>query len=110
MTTLELTVNSNGVAQYVRVSGDPSSGETLIAIHGGPGMTSDYMLNLEKLAGPDLAVVSYDQRGIGRSSSPQAEPGNYTLNQYTEDLRRCGCPPAPQRVGRSVSRPDSQPL
>ncbi|MEJ2708631.1 MAG: alpha/beta hydrolase [Anaerolineales bacterium] len=85
-TPREITVNSNGVAQYVRVSGNPSSGNVLIAIHGGPGMTSDYMLNLEKLAGSDLAVVNYDQRGTGRSSSPQADPENYTLDQYAEDL------------------------
>lgn len=86
MIVREITVNSNSVAQYVRVSGNASSGNVLIAIHGGPGMTSDYMLNLEKLAGPDLAVVNYDQRGVGRSSSPQADPDNYTLEQYAEDL------------------------
>ena len=49
-------------------------------------MTSDYMLNLEKLAGPDLAVVTYDQRGVGRSSSPPADPSSYTLEKYAEDL------------------------
>jgi proline iminopeptidase len=82
----ETTANNEDVTLYVRVAGDPASGNVLIAIHGGPGMTSDYMLNLEKLAGPDLAVVSYDQRGVGRSSSPTAEPGNYTLVKYAEDL------------------------
>jgi pimeloyl-ACP methyl ester carboxylesterase len=49
-------------------------------------MTHDYMLNLEELAGPDLAVVTYDQRGVGRSSSPQADPASYTLEKYAEDL------------------------
>ncbi len=49
-------------------------------------MTSDYMLNLEKLAGPDLAVVTYDQRGVGRSSSPPAALASYTLEKYAEDL------------------------
>jgi proline iminopeptidase len=82
----ETTASNEDVRLYVRVAGDPSSGNVLIAIHGGPGMTSDYMLNLEKLAGPDLAVVTYDQRGVGRSSSPTAEPGNYTLAKYAEDL------------------------
>jgi len=82
----EITANNNDITLYVRVAGDPASGNVLIAIHGGPGMTSDYMLNLEKLAGPDLAVVTYDQRGVGRSSSPTAEPGNYTLVKYAEDL------------------------
>lgn len=86
-TTLrEITANSGDVALYVRISGDPTSGNVIIAIHGGPGMTSDYMLSLEKLAGPDLAMVSYDQRGVGRSSSPQADPDNYTLDQYAADL------------------------
>ncbi len=85
-TPREITANSGDVALYVRVAGEPLSGNVLIAIHGGPGMTSDYMLNLEKLAGPDLAVVTYDQRGVGRSSSPQANPGFYTLDQYAEDL------------------------
>jgi len=47
----------------------PESGNTLIAIHGGPGLSSHYMLNLERLAGPELAVVTYDQRGVGRSTS-----------------------------------------
>jgi len=78
--------NNNDVKLYVRVAGDPASGNVLIAIHGGPGMTSDYMLNLETLAGSDLAVVTYDQRGVSRSSSPQANPGNYTLAKYAEDL------------------------
>jgi pimeloyl-ACP methyl ester carboxylesterase len=82
----ELTAISNGVELHVRMAGDPASGDVLIAIHGGPGMTHDYMLSLEKLAGPDLAVVTYDQRGIGRSSSPSADPANYTLVQYAEDL------------------------
>jgi len=82
----ETTANNEDVTLYVRVAGDPSSGNVLIAIHGGPGMTSDYMLNLEKLAGSDLAVVTYDQRGVGHSSSPQADPGNYTLEKYAKDL------------------------
>lgn len=82
----ERNVQTPEVTLYVRMAGNLHSGKVLIAIHGGPGMTSDYMLNLEKLAGPDLAVVTYDQRGVGRSSSPPADPGNYTLGKYAEDL------------------------
>jgi proline iminopeptidase len=58
----------------------------LIAIHGGPGMSSDYMIGLEQLAGPDLAVVTYDQRGTGRSTSPPANASSYDLLQYVADL------------------------
>jgi len=82
----ELAVESDGITLHVRVTGDPSSGNVLIVLHGGPGMTLDYMLSLETLAGPDLAVVSYDQRGVGRSSSPAEDPDNYTLAKYAEDL------------------------
>jgi proline iminopeptidase len=71
---------------HVRVASDPAAGNVLVAIHGGPGMTSDYMLSLEQLAGPDLAVVTYDQRGVGRSASPPAVPASYTLDRYAEDL------------------------
>lgn len=82
----ELTVENDGVTLYVRTMGVPDPENVLIAIHGGPGMTHDYMLNLETLAGPGLTVVTYDQRGIGRSSSPPDDPANYTLALYAQDL------------------------
>ena len=82
----ELTIENDGIKLYVRTAGDPASGNVLIAIHGGPGMTHDYMLSLEQLAGPSLVVVTYDQRGVGRSSSPPEDPANYTLARYAQDL------------------------
>jgi len=82
----ELNVEGSEVTLYARVAGNLKSGNVLIAIHGGPGMTSDYMLNLENLATENFAVVTYDQRGVGRSSSPQDDPVNYTLGKYAEDL------------------------
>jgi proline iminopeptidase len=44
------------------------------------------MASLEQLAGPDLAVVTYDQRGTGRSSRPPDAVSNYELADYTADL------------------------
>jgi proline iminopeptidase len=44
------------------------------------------MLDLEQLAGQDLAVVTYDQRGVGESTPPPADPSNYGLTDYVEDL------------------------
>jgi pimeloyl-ACP methyl ester carboxylesterase len=82
----ERNVQGPDAILYARIAGNLKSGHVLIAIHGGPGMTSDYMLNLEKLAGPNLAVVTYDQRGVGRSASPPADPSSYTLEKYAEDL------------------------
>ncbi|MFC1620195.1 alpha/beta fold hydrolase, partial [Candidatus Neomarinimicrobiota bacterium] len=77
---------SDDVSLYVRVAGQANTGAALITIHGGPGMSSRYMLSLEQLAGPDLTVVSWDQRGADQSTSPPDESTYYTLPKYAEDL------------------------
>jgi proline iminopeptidase len=82
----ELKVQSPDVTLYVRVAGNAPSGNVLIAINGGPGLSSHYMLGLEDLAGPNFAVVTYDQRGVSRSSPPLMDPANYTLAKYVDDL------------------------
>jgi proline iminopeptidase len=71
---------------HVRIAGGPQPGNVLIAVHGGPGMSSDYMVGLEKLAGAELAVVTYDQRGTGRSTNPPQEASSYALLKYVTDL------------------------
>lgn len=82
----ELSVQSGDVTLFVRVAGDPRSGEVLLASHGGPGMTSHYMVDLEQLAGPNMAVVTYDQRGTGRSTAPTGGASDYELEDYADDL------------------------
>ena len=82
----ELEAHAPDVTQYARVAGNHESGNTLIAIHGGPGLSSHYMLNLESLAGPELAVLTYDQRGVGRSTSVLLDPANFGLLEDVEDL------------------------
>ena len=79
----ELEVQADDVTLYVRIAGDPKSGNVLIANHGGPGMTSHYMVSLEQLASTDFAVVTYDQRGMARSTMP---PDGYGLLNYVADL------------------------
>jgi proline iminopeptidase len=82
----ELSVKSSDVTLYTRVAGNVQSGNVLIAINGGPGLSSHYMLGLEDLAGENFAVVTYDQRGVSRSSAPPMDPSNYTFAQYMDDL------------------------
>ena len=59
----------DGARLYYRVAG--ASGDTLIAIHGGPGV------DLESIAGDFQplterhVVIFYDQRGVGRSTLPR---------------------------------------
>lgn len=51
---------------FVRCLGGPEARDTVVLIHGGPGISHRYMLGLERLAGAQRQVVSYDQRGVGR--------------------------------------------
>jgi len=84
----EFDVQSGDVTLHGRLAGEPNSGCVLVAINGGPGLTSNYMLDLERLAGRDCAVVTYDQRGMGKSSKPAVPDSaeSYTLFKYAEDV------------------------
>ena len=55
------------------MAGDPKAGNVLIAINGGPGLSSHYMLGLEGPVGRDFAVVTYKQRGVSRSDQRAAD-------------------------------------
>ena len=79
----ELMVPAEDVTLYARIAGDPQAENILLAVHGGPGNSSDYMISLEQLQSEELTVVTYDQRGTGRSSEPSE---GYSLLKYVEDL------------------------
>lgn len=79
----ERMVEADDVTLYVRIAGNPESGNVLIVVHGGPGLSSSYMLSLEQLASQEFAVVTYDQRGAGHSSHPSE---GYALLTYVADL------------------------
>jgi pimeloyl-ACP methyl ester carboxylesterase len=55
---------------YRRVSpsGPPDGRVPVVVIHGGPGMSSDYLASLESLADEGRTVIRYDQLGCGRST------------------------------------------
>jgi L-proline amide hydrolase len=61
----------------------------VVAVHGGPGATHDYLLAMADLAGDGRAVVHYDQVGNGRSSRhPDADPASWTVELFVEELAR----------------------
>jgi pimeloyl-ACP methyl ester carboxylesterase len=65
----ETHVRADGAELFVRQVGGQSAGaEALVAIHGRPGLSHEPLRALETLASTNLAVVNYDQRGVGRSS------------------------------------------
>jgi pimeloyl-ACP methyl ester carboxylesterase len=44
------------------------------------------MTDLEVLAGDDLALVTFDQRGVGRSTAPAMEVSNFVFEKYLDDI------------------------
>ena len=80
----ELMVPAEDVTLYVRIAGDPQAENILLAVHGGPGNSSDYMISLEQLQSEELTVVTYDQRGTGRSSEPD-DPFGFPMMETTRD-------------------------
>jgi L-proline amide hydrolase len=76
--TAEGTIPFQGHETWYRVTGDLTSGLTpLVALHGGPGCTHDYLLRLTALADSGRAVVHYDQVGNGRSTHLREAPADY---------------------------------
>lgn len=75
-------VVSQGVRLDVRTVGDGD--DVLVLVHGGPGLSKEAMSPYEQLAAGDLRVVSYDQRGAGRSGTPG--DGEYGLDAQVADL------------------------
>ncbi len=84
VTVAETSVNVDGGVLQIRVVGPVNAADTLIAIHGGPGLSLEAMAVYETLAGPDRQVVSYDQRGVGRSTVP--DDLDYSLDAHVADL------------------------
>lgn len=65
--------------------GGSSRGPTLVLINGGPGLGHESMDPLqEALASPEWRVVTYDQRGVGRSVAGGSRP--FTPDDYVADL------------------------
>ncbi len=79
----ELRIPADDVTLHVRIAGNPKAADVLLAVSMGPGLSSHYMNSLEQLAGEPFAVVTYDQRGTGRSSESS---GGYELAKYVADL------------------------
>ena len=69
---------------WYRISGRGRDAVPLLALHGGPGSTHDYLLPLEELA-DERPVVFYDQLGSGKSDRPGCT-SLWTLERFVEEL------------------------
>lgn len=66
------------------IHGDLTAGVPLLAIHGGPGMSHDYLTPLSDLA-DTRAVIFYDQLDAGRSQRPN-DPANWHVPRFLEEI------------------------
>lgn len=88
VTTGTVTVDDRTV-WFRRVT--PSAATTappLVVVHGGPGMTHDYLTDLDRLAelpGAVREVIYYDQAGCGHTPSPDGVPP-WSLNLLVDEL------------------------
>ncbi len=73
---------------WYRVTGELGGAKPpLVALHGGPGCTHDYLDSLVDLADGGHAVVHYDQIGNGRSTHLRdADPGFWTVGLFLDEL------------------------
>ncbi|MEU7006467.1 proline iminopeptidase-family hydrolase [Streptomyces sp. NPDC046332] len=89
MAVTEGTVPFRGFHTWYRVVGrlhDPDGKLPLLVVHGGPGLSHDYLEDLAQLAdGGGRAVIFYDQLGCGRSDQAE-DPGLWTLDTFVAEI------------------------
>lgn len=66
--TVPERVSADGVELRTRVLGEGS--QVVLLLHGGPGLSLEAMAPLDALLTDERRLVSYDQRGAGRTGSP----------------------------------------
>lgn len=57
----------------------------ILALHGGPGVPSDYIEDITKLATDTRRVILYDQLGCGRSDQPD-NAAMWTIQRFVDEL------------------------
>ena len=77
-------VTVSGYKLYYKIFGVDNI-ETILCVHGGPGLTHEYILSMADLAKDGYKVVFYDQLGCGKSDVPK-NLNMFTIERAIEDL------------------------
>ena len=75
----------HGYRLFWKSVGAPGVRGTLVALHGGPGATHEYLLSLNDLAAHGYRIVYYDQLGGGRSDLA-THVSEYSVDRDVQDL------------------------
>ena len=74
---------------HARWWGPEAPTETVLLLHGGPGVAEQYMHPIVPfIDNGRRRIVSYDQRGTGLSPCDSDDPADYGLDAYAADLAR----------------------
>lgn len=73
-----------GLKIYYKLFRAVNEKAVLLTMHGGPGMSHDYLLPLSDLAESGISVLFYDQFGCGRSEEP-ADRSRFTIDYGVEE-------------------------
>ena len=77
--------STDGVRLWVHsVGGGAPDTKVTVLVHGGPGLSLTYLQIFNRLASPGEQIVSYDQRGAGRSTTPTNN--DYGIKAQVSDL------------------------
>lgn len=94
MTIQERTINERSIPTacgilHARWWGPEDPVETVVLLHGGPGVSERYMEPIVPFVDNGRRrIVSYDQRGVGQSPCDSTKPADYGLDAYADDLTR----------------------
>lgn len=77
-------VDAPGGRIWYGIVGKARDGVPLLVIHGGPGMSHDYLHPLVDLAN-ERPVIFYDQLDAGKSDRPN-DPANWRIERFLEEI------------------------
>jgi len=84
--TQEGYIPVTGGKVWYKIAGKNQTGIPLLIVHGGPGVSHDYLEPLGVL-GDERPVIFYDQLGCGKSDRP-ADKNLWTIAHFVEELHQ----------------------
>jgi pimeloyl-ACP methyl ester carboxylesterase len=79
-------ISIGGVRQWLAIRGRDPDNPVLLFVHGGPGDPETALLfHYNPELSDCFTVVCWEQRGAGRSFSPEVPPESMTLERFVED-------------------------